>query len=119
MPAGPKLARLLRTATFPGDWASVGSTEVGSELSYSFLTEFASNDGYQLTYQDPLPCLTDLASGTYTANALAKMSGVSSLPFQMKVVGLRTTVTTAQGLSVTLAGRAEPGGGGGRARLGR
>jgi hypothetical protein len=35
-----------------------------------------------------------------TANALAKMGGVSSLPFQMKVVGLRTTVTTAQGLSV-------------------
>jgi transcriptional regulator GlxA family with amidase domain len=35
-----------------------------------------------------------------TANALAKMGGVSSLPFQTKMVGLRTTVTTAQGLSV-------------------
>jgi transcriptional regulator GlxA family with amidase domain len=44
-----------------------------------------------------------------TANALAKRGGVSSLPFQMKVVGLRTTVTTAQGLSVpvTSATRAQ------------
>jgi transcriptional regulator GlxA family with amidase domain len=44
-----------------------------------------------------------------TANALAKMSGISSLPFQTKVVGLRKTVTTAQGLSVpvTSATRAQ------------
>src|SRR5258705_1935721 len=44
-----------------------------------------------------------------TANALAKMSGTSSLPFQTKVVGLRNTVTTAQGLSVpvTSATRAQ------------
>jgi transcriptional regulator GlxA family with amidase domain len=44
-----------------------------------------------------------------TANALAKMSGTSSLPFQTKVVGLRKTVTTAQGLSVpvTSATRAQ------------
>jgi transcriptional regulator GlxA family with amidase domain len=34
------------------------------------------------------------------ANALAEMTGVSSLRFKMKVVGLRKTVTTAQGLSV-------------------
>jgi transcriptional regulator GlxA family with amidase domain len=44
-----------------------------------------------------------------TANALAKMNGTSALPFQMKVVGLRKTVTTAQGLSVpvTSATRAQ------------
>jgi transcriptional regulator GlxA family with amidase domain len=44
-----------------------------------------------------------------TANALAKMSGTSSLPFQTKVVGLRNAVTTAQGLSVpvTSATRAQ------------
>ena len=44
-----------------------------------------------------------------TANALAKMSGTSSLPFRTKVVGLRKTVTTAQGLSVpvTSATRAQ------------
>ena len=35
-----------------------------------------------------------------TANALAEMTGISSLRFRMKVVGLRKTVTTAQGLSV-------------------
>jgi transcriptional regulator GlxA family with amidase domain len=34
------------------------------------------------------------------ANALAEMTGISSLRFQTKVVGLRKTVTTAQGLSV-------------------
>jgi transcriptional regulator GlxA family with amidase domain len=44
-----------------------------------------------------------------TANALAEMTGISSLRFQMKVVGLRKTVTTAQGLSVpvTAAARAQ------------
>ena len=35
-----------------------------------------------------------------TANALAEMTGVSSLRFQMKVVGLRKSITTARGLSV-------------------
>jgi transcriptional regulator GlxA family with amidase domain len=34
------------------------------------------------------------------ANALAEMSGVSSLRFQVRTVGLRKTVTTARGLSV-------------------
>ena len=44
-----------------------------------------------------------------TANALAEMTGISSLRFQMKVVGLRKTVTTTQGLSmpVTSAARAQ------------
>jgi len=44
-----------------------------------------------------------------TANALAEMTGVSSLRFQTTVVGLGKTVTTAQGLSmpVTAAARAE------------
>ena len=44
-----------------------------------------------------------------TANALAEMTGVSSLRFQTKVVGLRKTVTTMQGLSVpvTSATRAQ------------
>ncbi|GGF27770.1 putative transcription regulator, AraC family protein [Aliidongia dinghuensis] len=43
------------------------------------------------------------------ANALAEMTGVSSLRFQTTVVGLAKTVTTAQGLSmpVTAAARAE------------
>lgn len=35
-----------------------------------------------------------------TANALAEMTGISSLRFQIKVVGLRKSVTTARGLSV-------------------
>jgi transcriptional regulator GlxA family with amidase domain len=34
------------------------------------------------------------------ANALAEMTGMSSLRFQMKVVGLRKSITTAQGLRV-------------------
>src|SRR5260221_2686142 len=44
-----------------------------------------------------------------TANALAEMTGISSLRFQTKVVGLRKTVTTTQGLSmpVTSAARAQ------------
>src|ERR1700724_1998665 len=43
------------------------------------------------------------------ANALAEMTGISSPRFQTKVVGLRKTVTTAQGLSVpvTSAARAQ------------
>jgi hypothetical protein len=40
------------------------------------------------------------------ANALAKMSGISALPFQTKVVGLRKIVTTAQGLSVPVTSAA-------------
>jgi transcriptional regulator GlxA family with amidase domain len=35
-----------------------------------------------------------------TANALAEMTGISSLRFQMKVVGLHKSITTARGLSV-------------------
>jgi transcriptional regulator GlxA family with amidase domain len=44
-----------------------------------------------------------------TANAVAEMTGVASPRFQMTVVGLRKTVTTAHGLSmpVTAASRAE------------
>ena len=44
-----------------------------------------------------------------TANAVAEMTGVSSLRFRTKAVGLSKTVTTAQGLSmpVTAAARAE------------
>jgi transcriptional regulator GlxA family with amidase domain len=43
------------------------------------------------------------------ANALAEMTGISSLRFQTKVVGLRKTVKTGHGLNVpvTLAARAE------------
>jgi transcriptional regulator GlxA family with amidase domain len=43
-----------------------------------------------------------------TANTLAEMTGISSLRFRTKVVGLRNTITTAQGLSVpvTAAARA-------------
>jgi transcriptional regulator GlxA family with amidase domain len=35
-----------------------------------------------------------------TANALAEMTGISSLRFEMKVVGLHKSITTARGLSV-------------------
>ena len=35
-----------------------------------------------------------------TANALAEMTGISSLRFQMKVVGLHKSITTAHGLSM-------------------
>ena len=41
-----------------------------------------------------------------TANALAEMTGISSLRFQMKVVGLRKTITTARGLSVPVTAAA-------------
>ena len=41
-----------------------------------------------------------------TANALAEMTGISSLRFQTKVVGLRKTITTAQGLSVPVTAAA-------------
>ncbi len=53
--------------------------------------------------------LTAVLDAFGTANALAEMTGISSLRFQMKVVGLRKTVTTAQGLSVpvTAAARAQ------------
>ena len=44
-----------------------------------------------------------------TANAVVEMTGISSLRFHTKVVGLRKTITTAQGLSmpVTAAARAQ------------
>src|ERR1700737_4170644 len=44
-----------------------------------------------------------------TANALAEMTGVSSLRFQIKVMGLRKSITTARGLSmpVIAAARAQ------------
>jgi transcriptional regulator GlxA family with amidase domain len=44
-----------------------------------------------------------------TANTLAEMTGVSSLRFQVKVVGLRKSITTARGLSmpVSAAARAQ------------
>src|SRR5580693_2087201 len=35
-----------------------------------------------------------------TANALAEMTGISSLRFQMKVVGLHKSITTARGLNM-------------------
>ena len=35
-----------------------------------------------------------------TANALAEMTGISSLRFQVKVVGVHKSVTTAPGLSM-------------------
>jgi len=41
-----------------------------------------------------------------TANALADMTGISSLRFETKVVGLRKTVTTTQGLSMPVASAA-------------
>ena len=43
------------------------------------------------------------------ANFLAEMTGISSLRFQVRVVGLRKTITTARGLSVpvTAAVRAQ------------
>jgi transcriptional regulator GlxA family with amidase domain len=44
--------------------------------------------------------LTAVLDAFGTANALAEMTGISSLRFQMKVVGLRKSITTAHGLSV-------------------
>ena len=41
------------------------------------------------------------------ANTLAEMTGVSSLHFETKVVGLRKTTTTAQGLGVAVAAAAK------------
>ena len=41
-----------------------------------------------------------------TANALAEMTGVSSLCFRTKVVGLRASITTAQGLSMPVVAAA-------------
>jgi len=37
-----------------------------------------------------------------TANALAEMTGISSLRFQVKVMGLRKSITTARGLSMAV-----------------
>ena len=53
--------------------------------------------------------LTAVLDAFGVANALAEMTGISSLRFQMKVVGLRKTITTARGLSmpVTAAVRAQ------------
>ena len=53
--------------------------------------------------------LTAVLDAFGTANVLAEMTGISSLRFQVRVLGLRTTVTTAQGLSVpvTAATRAQ------------
>ena len=44
------------------------------------------------------------------ANTVAEMTGVSSLRFETKVLGLRKTITTAQGLgmAVAVAAKAEP-----------
>ena len=44
--------------------------------------------------------LTAVLDAFGTANALAEMTGMSSLRFQTKVVGLRKSITTARGLSV-------------------
>jgi len=44
--------------------------------------------------------LTAVLDAFGTANALAEMTGISSLRFQIKVVGLRKRITTAHGLSV-------------------
>jgi transcriptional regulator GlxA family with amidase domain len=44
--------------------------------------------------------LTALLDVFATANALAEMTGMSSLRFQVKVVGLRKSITTARGLGV-------------------
>ena len=44
-----------------------------------------------------------------TANALAEMTGLSSLRFQTKVVGLHKTVTTAQGLSMPVVAATRAG----------
>jgi transcriptional regulator GlxA family with amidase domain len=41
-----------------------------------------------------------------TANTLAEMTGVSSLRFQMKVVGLHKSITTARGLTLPVAAAA-------------
>ena len=44
--------------------------------------------------------LTAVLDAFGVANALAEMTGISSLRFQTKVVGLRKSITTAHGLSV-------------------
>jgi len=44
--------------------------------------------------------LTAVLDAFGTANALAEMTGVSSLRFQVKVLGLRKSITTAHGLNV-------------------
>lgn len=50
--------------------------------------------------------LTAVLDAFSTANALAEMTGASSLRFHTTVVGLRKTVTTAQGLSMPAAAAA-------------
>jgi transcriptional regulator GlxA family with amidase domain len=52
--------------------------------------------------------LTTVLDAFTVANTLAEMTGISSLRFQVKVVGLGKTITTAQGLSmpVTASARA-------------
>jgi transcriptional regulator GlxA family with amidase domain len=44
--------------------------------------------------------LTAVLDAFGVANALAEMTGISSLRFQIKVVGLRKSITTARGLSM-------------------
>jgi transcriptional regulator GlxA family with amidase domain len=53
--------------------------------------------------------LTAVLDAFGTANVLAEMTGISSLRFQVRVVSLRKTITTARGLSVpvTAAARAQ------------
>ena len=53
--------------------------------------------------------LTAVLDAFGTANVLAEMTGTSSLRFQVRMVGLRKTITTARGLSVpvTAAARAQ------------
>src|SRR5215470_9691516 len=53
--------------------------------------------------------LTAVLDAFGTANVLAEMTGISSLRFQVRVVGLRKTITTARGLSmpVIAAARAQ------------
>jgi transcriptional regulator GlxA family with amidase domain len=44
--------------------------------------------------------LTAVLDAFGTANALAEMTGIASLRFEMKIVGLRKSITTAHGLNV-------------------
>jgi hypothetical protein len=44
-----------------------------------------------------------------TANELAEMFGITSLHFEVSIVGVRKAVRTAQGLSVPVVQAAEPG----------
>src|ERR1700746_1220269 len=50
--------------------------------------------------------LTAVVDAFGTANVLAEMTGISSLRFQVRVVGLRKSITTARGLSVPVSAAA-------------